>query len=80
MILGDEADLLLDLFSRGDFGLDAHGCRIDQNLVRQFDNGQYDRLLLEAPPNNPSWMAIIDRLQRASCVPFIEAAQQPKYY
>ena len=48
--------------------------------LRQFDNGQYDRILLEAPPNNPSWMAIIDRLQRASCVPFIEAAKQPKYY
>ncbi|MBL80149.1 MAG: threonylcarbamoyl-AMP synthase [Nitrosomonadaceae bacterium] len=34
--------------------------------LRQFDNGQYDYLLLEAPPDTPDWIAVSDRLQRAS--------------
>jgi L-threonylcarbamoyladenylate synthase len=50
----------------------AYGSQLYATL-RRFDNGQYDRLLLEAPPNNPAWLAIVDRLQRASCVPFIKA-------
>lgn len=50
----------------------AYGSQLYATL-RRFDNGQYDRLLLEAPPNNPAWLAIADRLQRASCVPFIKA-------
>tara|TARA_B100000686_G_scaffold281591_1_gene303411 strand:+ start:172 stop:1167 length:996 start_codon:yes stop_codon:yes gene_type:complete len=37
-------------------------------ILRQFDNGQYDRLLLEAPPNSPDWIAVSDRLQRASFI------------
>ena len=47
----------------------AYGSQLYATL-RRFDNGQYDRLLLEAPPNNPDWLAVLDRLQRASCVPF----------
>lgn len=47
----------------------AYGSRLYATL-RRFDNGQYDRLLLEAPPNTPDWLAVLDRLQRASCVPF----------
>jgi len=47
----------------------AYGRQLYTTL-RWFDNGQYDHLLLEAPPNNPDWMAISDRLQRASCMPF----------
>jgi len=50
----------------------AYGSQLYATL-RRFDNGQYDRLLLEAPPNNPAWLAIADRLQRANCVPFIKA-------
>jgi L-threonylcarbamoyladenylate synthase len=50
----------------------AYGSQLYATL-RRFDNGQYDRLLLEAPPNNPAWLAISDRLQRASCAPFIKA-------
>jgi L-threonylcarbamoyladenylate synthase len=46
----------------------AYGSQLYATL-RRFDNGQYDRLLLEAPPNNPDWLAVLDRLQRASCVP-----------
>ena len=46
----------------------AYGRQLYATL-RRFDNGQYDRLLLEAPPNDPNWMAILDRLQRASFVP-----------
>lgn len=49
----------------------AYGSQLYATL-RRFDNGQYDRLLLEAPPNNPDWLAILDRLQRASCLPFIK--------
>ena len=49
----------------------AYGSQLYATL-RRFDNGQYDRLLLEAPPNNPDWLAVLDRLQRASCVPFIK--------
>jgi L-threonylcarbamoyladenylate synthase len=37
--------------------------------LRRFDHEGFDRLLIEAPPDDPAWMAIADRLQRASCVP-----------
>ena len=37
--------------------------------LRRFDIEHFDRLLIEAPPDDPAWMAIADRLQRASCVP-----------
>ena len=47
----------------------AYGRQLYATL-RRFDNGQYDRLLLEAPPNNLDWMAVLDRLQRASCMTF----------
>jgi len=47
----------------------AYGSQLYATL-RRFDNGQYDRLLLEAPPNNPDWLAVLDRLQRASYMPF----------
>jgi L-threonylcarbamoyladenylate synthase len=47
----------------------AYG-RLLYATLRRFDSGQYDRLLLEAPPDNPDWLAVLDRLQRASCVPF----------
>lgn len=48
----------------------AYGNQLYATL-RRFDNGQYDRLLLETPPNHPNWLAVLDRLQKASCVPFI---------
>ena len=50
---------------------EAYGSQLYATLHR-FDNGQYDRMLLEAPPNTPSWLAVLDRLQKASCVPFIK--------
>lgn len=37
--------------------------------LRRFDAERFNRLLIEAPPDDPAWMAITDRLQRASCVP-----------
>ena len=33
--------------------------------LRQYDQGVFDQLLIEAPPNHPSWLAIMDRLHRA---------------
>ncbi|MBL8497008.1 threonylcarbamoyl-AMP synthase [Nitrosomonas sp. JL21] len=34
--------------------------------LRHFDQAGFDYLLVEAPPDHPDWLAIIDRLQRAS--------------
>lgn len=34
--------------------------------LRQFDQAGFDYLLVEAPPDRPDWLAITDRLQRAS--------------
>ncbi len=34
--------------------------------LREYDQGVFDQLLIEAPPNHPSWLAIMDRLHRAS--------------
>ena len=34
--------------------------------LRRFDRGHFDRLLMEAPPETAAWVAIADRLQRAS--------------
>ncbi|WP_295627013.1 L-threonylcarbamoyladenylate synthase [uncultured Nitrosomonas sp.] len=34
--------------------------------LRQFDQAEFDYLLIESPPDHPSWLAIADRLQRAS--------------
>ncbi|SEK38878.1 L-threonylcarbamoyladenylate synthase [Nitrosovibrio tenuis] len=35
--------------------------------LRRFDNEDFDCLLVEAPPDAPEWMAVVDRLRRASC-------------
>ena len=37
--------------------------------LRQFDHEAFDYMLIETPPDHPSWMAITDRLQRASYHP-----------
>jgi L-threonylcarbamoyladenylate synthase len=37
--------------------------------LRQLDHACFDRLLIETPPDGPAWMAIMDRLQRASRTP-----------
>jgi L-threonylcarbamoyladenylate synthase len=34
--------------------------------LRQLDVAHFDRLLAEAPPGEPAWLAVADRLQRAS--------------
>ena len=34
--------------------------------LHQFDHKKFDRLLIETPPDNPGWLAINDRLNRAS--------------
>lgn len=34
--------------------------------LRRLDRGHFDRLLVEAPPDAPAWVAIADRLRRAS--------------
>lgn len=38
--------------------------------LRQFDQAAFDYMIIEAPPDHPSWLAITDRLQRASYNPF----------
>ncbi len=43
----------------------AYGSQLYATL-RRFDQKGFDRLLIEAPPDNPAWLAITDRLQRAS--------------
>lgn len=43
----------------------AYGQQIYAKL-RQFDQAAFDYLLIEAPPDHPDWLAITDRLQRAS--------------
>jgi len=35
--------------------------------LRRLDNAGLDRLLIEALPDDPQWMAVADRLRRASC-------------
>ena len=40
--------------------------RLLYGTLRRFDQEKFDRLLVEAPPDKPDWMAITDRLQRAS--------------
>jgi L-threonylcarbamoyladenylate synthase len=35
--------------------------------LRRLDNAHLDCLLVEMPPDKPEWMAIMDRLRRASC-------------
>jgi L-threonylcarbamoyladenylate synthase len=40
--------------------------RLLYETLRRFDHEQFDCLLVEAPPDEPGWMAIADRLQRAS--------------
>jgi L-threonylcarbamoyladenylate synthase len=34
--------------------------------LRQLDNGHFDRLLAETPPQTATWLAVADRLKRAS--------------
>ena len=50
----------------------AYGYQLYATL-RRFDTGKYDVILLEIPPKHPEWLAVLDRLQRASRVPFIKA-------
>lgn len=43
----------------------AYGNQLYATL-HQFDREKFDRLLIETPPSSPNWLAINDRLQRAS--------------
>ncbi|MBS0425089.1 MAG: threonylcarbamoyl-AMP synthase [Proteobacteria bacterium] len=43
----------------------AYGQQLYARL-RQFDQAAFDYLLIEVPPDHPNWLAITDRLQRAS--------------
>ena len=36
--------------------------------LRSIDHQSFDYLLVEAPPDEPAWMAVADRLRRASSV------------
>jgi len=47
----------------------TYGQRLYAKL-RQFDQAAFDYMIIEAPPDHPSWLAITDRLQRASYNPF----------
>ncbi|MDN5751802.1 MAG: threonylcarbamoyl-AMP synthase [Nitrosospira sp.] len=44
--------------------------------LRRFDHERFDRLLVEEPPDDSAWMAIADRLRRASCVPSYKIQNQ----
>ncbi len=35
-------------------------------LLHELDNGQYDRIVIEMPPDEPEWAAVRDRLTRAT--------------
>jgi L-threonylcarbamoyladenylate synthase len=37
--------------------------------LRDLDNGGFDRLLIESPPDGPAWLAVADRLRRAAYTP-----------
>lgn len=43
----------------------AYGKQLYAKL-RHFDQAAFDYMLIESPPDHPSWLAIADRLQRAS--------------
>ncbi len=43
--------------------------RVLYATLRCFDHEGFDRILVEAPPDNPAWTAIADRLRRANSVP-----------
>ena len=43
----------------------AYGNQLYATL-HQFDHEEFDRLLIETPPDSPDWLAINDRLQRAN--------------
>jgi L-threonylcarbamoyladenylate synthase len=43
----------------------AYGKQLYAKL-RQFDQAAFDYMLIESPPDHPNWLAITDRLQRAS--------------
>ena len=47
----------------------AYGQQLYSKL-RQFDQAAFDYMIIETPPDHPSWLAIADRLQRASYNPF----------
>ncbi len=47
----------------------AYGSRL-YAILRRFDHGRFDYLLAEAPPDDPAWLAVADRLQRASHTSF----------
>ncbi|MEO7320780.1 MAG: L-threonylcarbamoyladenylate synthase, partial [Nitrosospira sp.] len=50
---------------------DVYGSLLYATL-RRFDQERFDCLLIEEPPDEPAWMAIADRLQRASRIPGCE--------
>jgi len=37
--------------------------------LRNLDSDGFDRLLVEAPPDDPAWLAVADRLRRAAYTP-----------
>jgi len=43
-----------------EFGRDLYA------TLRELDSGDFQQILVEAPPNNPEWLAVSDRLHRAS--------------
>jgi len=45
----------------------SYGSKLYATL-HQLDNEKFDYLLIETPPNEPAWLAIIDRLRRACCI------------
>lgn len=43
----------------------AYGCNL-YAVIRMLDGGQHDAILVETPPQTEAWLAVNDRLQRAS--------------
>jgi L-threonylcarbamoyladenylate synthase len=43
--------------------------------LRDLDSDGFDRLLIEAPPDDPAWLAVADRLRRAAHTPQLVSRQ-----
>ena len=54
-----------------------YGTRLYATL-RELDQGQYDLILAEIPPDEEAWTAILDRLGRASHIPHRSGSNSPE--
>ncbi|MDE2366413.1 MAG: threonylcarbamoyl-AMP synthase [Betaproteobacteria bacterium] len=48
--------------------------------LRRLDLEGFDCLLIEAPPDEPAWIAVADRLRRASCIDVLKTSKNEAVY